>query len=168
MDRRHRQTPQAAMSTERTPFVRAEAGEFDAPSEVDRLRARVAELEAAVGDPGFWGRAAARNGQRVAELEEALRVALKAMEEQEPVAWMNDQEKRDDAFIFHTPSEPANPFFPIPLYTHPAPSAAVELSEQDIERMVTETVPGFAIGFAKELVSHIAKHYTIYPKQPAI
>jgi hypothetical protein len=53
-------------------YRRADAGEFNGPSELDRLRARVAELEAAAGDPGFWGRAAARNGQRVAELEEAL------------------------------------------------------------------------------------------------
>lgn len=37
---------------------------------------RIKELEAASGDPGFWGRVAAWNGQRAAELEEALRVAL--------------------------------------------------------------------------------------------
>lgn len=64
---------------------------------------------------------------------------------------------------------------------HPAPSAAVELSEQDIVRIAREVFPPdttndgepwytdrqstLNIG-AKEAFRHITKHYTLYPKQP--
>ena len=45
-------------------------------------------------------------------------------EREQPVAWMNDSYPADDAFIFHSPTEPPNPFFPTPLYTHPSPTTA--------------------------------------------
>lgn len=44
-----------------------------------------------------------------------------AKEEEKPVAWMQEGVPANDAFIFHSPTEPLNPFFPIPLYAHPAP-----------------------------------------------
>ena len=40
---------------------------------------RVKELEEAMGDPGFWGRAAARNGQKAAELERRVKELEEAL-----------------------------------------------------------------------------------------
>ena len=103
-----------------------------------------------------------------AKVTSALAI-LKDMDGQEPVAWMyKGGDSRYPAYLTLekdiAEEDADDPSSIIPLYAHPSPSAPVELSEEDIERMVTEAVPGFAIGFAKELVSHITKHYTLHPK----
>jgi hypothetical protein len=60
-----------------------------------------------------------RAADAIVTADRALALLRAEPEKQEPVAWMRDDVPCCDAFIFHAPTEPPNPFFPIPLYTHP-------------------------------------------------
>jgi hypothetical protein len=103
-------------------------------------------LEQQEQEPGFWGRVAARQSDKIKQLETAL-AALK-QPEQEPVAWQGVYDKTD---LFYSKPPQADVR---PLYTHPPRREWQGLTDEEIGMLYVtwDATPGVSMAdFARAI-----------------
>jgi hypothetical protein len=116
----------------------------DDEAAVTAIRAALAQEEQ---EPGFWGRVAARQSDKIKQLETAL-AALK-QPEQEPVAWQGVYDKTD-LFYRKPPQADVRP-----LYTHPPRREWQGLTDEEREKAIRWAIDLESTSYSRTLARAI-------------